>query len=84
MVLVKSLIVTIFFIFMYSIPFIVIEDKIRVKCDLLYVKYGKLFKYEYKIEYKLRKNWFSRFFINKKDKKKWKKFRKFVYFNTEL
>ena len=62
----------------------IIEDKMRVKCDLLYDKYHIYYRYEYTLEYKIRKNFLYRWFMNHEDKRKWKKFRKFIYFNTEL
>ena len=82
--MIKIIIGTLFFGFMYSIPIIYIEDKMRVKCDLLYNKYINIFHYEYTIEYKLRKNWLYRFILSRQDKRKWKKFRKIIYFDTKL
>ena len=84
MVAIKTLIIILLFGLTYSFPYIFLEDRMRVKCDRLYDKFGKFFKEEYEIEYKLRRNWFLRFVLNKQEKLKWKKFIKFVYFNTEL
>lgn len=84
MVALKALTTIILFVIAYSIPFIIIEDKMRVKCDKLYEKYYKWFEYEYEIEYKLRRNPFYRLVLNKQDKKKWKNFRKTIYFDTDL
>ena len=76
--------VIIAFLFVYSIPFIIIEDKMRVKCDALYKKYQKEFKNEYITEYKLRRNLLYRLVMTSEEKRNWKKFRKTIYFDTDM